>query len=470
MDARPPRRMTLTSAQILDLAPDAASRKAGQEQAKPAKWSGLGRAGTVIWGEIKGSGASPYRTVADLAGPASKCTCPSRKFPCKHALGLMLVEAAAPIGAGAPPDWVEAWTKGRESRAASAETRAREPAKPVDEAAQARRRQAREDRAAAALDELDLWLRDLMRRGLGSVLGEPYAFWDRMAGRLVDGQVPGLARRVRALPGLAATAAQPGAPRPEAALGLGLGRLALLLRAARRRDALDPEQAAGVRAALGFPVPAEAMAARPDHADTWTVLAHGVEAEDALTARSVWLAGRTAGALAQVVDYGPAGSPLPPVPAVGQDFVGALAFHPGDPPLRAVFRDGRAEPAAASASPLPGAGSVAAARDAFAAVLARAPWTERWPVRLAGVRLGRLAARAGAVEGLPAFGAGDGSGCLALRADPRLPGLLAVAGGRPVDLFGLYDGHGLVPLGLIVAGRSYAVPAQEPLPILMRVA
>ena len=40
---------------------------------------------------------SPYRTVADLAGPASKCTCPSRKFPCKHALGLMLVETAAPL-------------------------------------------------------------------------------------------------------------------------------------------------------------------------------------------------------------------------------------------------------------------------------------------------------------------------------------------------------------------------------------
>ncbi|SFG45015.1 SWIM zinc finger family protein [Methylobacterium gossipiicola] len=458
--------MTLTTAQILDLAPDAASRKAGQTQAKPAQWSGLGRAGTVIWGEIQGSGASPYRTVADLAGPASKCTCPSRKFPCKHALGLMLVEAAAPIAVGTPPDWVEAWVRGRETRAASAEARA--PGKPVDEAAQAKRRQVRDDRVAAALEELDLWLRDLMRRGLASARAEPYAFWDRMAGRLVDGQVPGLARRVRALPGLAATAAQPGAPRPDAALGLALGRLALLLAAARRREALDPEQAAGVGAALGLPVTAEAMAARPDRADTWAVLAHGVEAEGGLTARSVWLAGRASGALAQVIDYGAAGSPLPPVPVAGQDFHGALAFHPGDPPLRALFREGRAE--AAAAPVLPGGGTVAAARDAFAAVLARAPWTESWPVCLAGVRLGRLAARAGVAETTPAFAVGDATGCLALRADPRLPGLLAVAGGRVVDLFGLYDGHGLVPLAVFAEGRVFAVPAQEPLPILMRVA
>ncbi|MET7244185.1 SWIM zinc finger family protein [Methylobacterium sp. EM32] len=456
--------MSLTTAQILDLAPDAASRKAGQDQAKPPKWSGLGRAGSVIWGEIKGSGATPYRTVADLAGPASKCTCPSRKFPCKHGLGLMLVDASSALPEAEPPDWVAAWAKGRESRAAAAETKAAAPAKPVDEKAQARRRQAREDKVAAALDELDLWLRDLMRRGLAAARAEPYAFWDRMAGRLVDGQAPGLARRVRALPGLVAAAPQAGSARPEAALGFVLGRIALLARAARRLDALAPEVAAGVRAALGYPVTAEEMAARPDHLDDWAVLAHAVEEEDRLTARSVWLVGRRTGALAQVIDYGTAGAPLPPAPAAGQDFCGALAFQPGDPPLRAVFRDGRAGPAAEPG--LPGTGSVAAARDAFAAVLARAPWTERWPVRLAGVRLGRLPAVGGAV----AFAAGDATGCLPLRGDPRLPSLLAVAGGRPVDLFGLHDGHGLAPLALATGGRLYAMPAEASQAVLLQVA
>lgn len=457
--------MSLTTAQILDLAPDAASRKAGQDQAKPPKWSGLGRAGSVIWGEIKGSGASPYRTVADLAGPASKCTCPSRKFPCKHALGLMLVDAAAPLAEAEAPDWVAAWAKGRESRAAAAETRAAEPARPVDEKAQARRRQAREDKVAAALDELDLWLRDLMRRGLAAARTEPYGFWDRMAGRLVDGQAPGLARRVRALPGLIAAGPRAGAARPEAALGLALGRIALLARAARRLDALSPEQAAGARAALGYPVAAEEMSARPDHADEWAVLAHTVEEEDKLTARAVWLVGRRSGAVAQVLDYGTAGSPLPPAPAAGQDFSGALAFHPGAPPLRAVFRDGRAGPAAAAS--LPGGGTVAAARDGFTAVLAQAPWTESWPLRLSGVRLGRLPGPAGSA---PAFAVGDDTGCLPLRADARLPSLIAVAGGHPFDLFGLHDGHGVAPLALVAQGRLYAMPAQASQPVLLQVA
>ncbi|WP_019905998.1 SWIM zinc finger family protein [Methylobacterium sp. 77] len=459
--------MSLTSSQILDLAPDASSRKAGQDQAKAAGWSGLGRAGDVVWGEIKGSGATPYRTVADVSGPSSKCTCPSRKFPCKHALGLMLANSAAPLVEAAPPDWVAAWIQARESRAASTEGRSRETAPPIDDKGQAKRRRAREGKVTGALDELDLWLGDLMRRGLATVRREPYAFWDRMAGRLVDGQASGLARRVRAMPGLVAAPPEAGAARPEAALALALGRLSLLVRAARRLDALAPEQAAGVRAAIGYPVTADEMAGRPNRIDDWRILAHVVEEEDKLTARTVWLVGRKEGALAQVIDYGTSGSPLPPVPAVGQEFSGALAFHPGDPPLRAVFREGRTLPMPAGALPvpadvLPGATSVAVALDGFADVLARAPWIERWPVRLSGLRLGHVA------DG--AFAAGDATGRVVLRPSPHLPALMAVAAGGPVDLFGLYDGFGLAPLALVADGHLYAIPARDPRPILMRAA
>ncbi|MCJ2064928.1 SWIM zinc finger domain-containing protein [Methylobacterium sp. J-088] len=448
--------MTLSADQILDLAPDPASRKAGQDQAKPAKWQGLGRAGSVIWGEIKGSGAAPYRTVADPSGPAAKCTCPSRKFPCKHAIGLMLVAAAGAPPEAEPPDWVGAWIRGRESRAAAA-GRAEETAKPVDARAQDRRRQARDAKVAGALDELDLWLRDLMRRGLAVARAEPYAFWDRMAGRLVDGQASGLARRVRALPGLAAAGLRPGAAAPEAALAFGVGRLALLVRAARRLDALAPEQAAGVRAAIGFPVGAEELAARPGVSDDWAVLAHTVTEEDRLTVRTVWLVGRRTGLPAQVIDFAAAAAALPLMPSPGRDCAGSLAFHPGEPPLRAVFRDGAV---VAGAAALPAGGTVAQARDAFAAVLARAPWTERWPVCVAGVRLGHLAGGGG-------LAAGDATGCLPLRADPHLPAVLAVSAGQPVGLFGLYDGFGLQVLAVTAAGRRFAVPAQDPRPILL---
>ena len=358
---------------------------------------------------------------------------------------------------GEPPDWVAAWGRGRLARpdARKAEA-AGGSAKPVDEKAQAKRRQARDDRVAAALDELDLWLCDLMRRGLAGLRGEPYAFWDRAAGRLVDGQAPGFARRVRALAGLATASSQGGA-----ALAVALGRLGLLVRAARRLHILAPGQAASVRAEIGYSLAAEELAAQPGVEDDWAVLAQLIEEEGKLTTRSLWLAGRRGGRLAQLLDFGAAGAPLPPVPAVGQDFRGTLAFHPGDPPLRAVRWEGRA--AASPPEALPGAATVRDALVAWADVLARAPWTERWPLRLRDVRLGLLQN-----GGKP--GAGDAAGCLALTRDGRWRALVAVAGGRPVDLLGLYDGRELRVLSLLRDGRLYTLPVDEARPFLRRAA
>jgi len=47
---------------------------------------------SIIFGECIGSGSSNYLTSVDFVkpdNPVFRCTCPSRQFPCKHALGLM---------------------------------------------------------------------------------------------------------------------------------------------------------------------------------------------------------------------------------------------------------------------------------------------------------------------------------------------------------------------------------------------
>lgn len=47
---------------------------------------------TCYWGSCRGSGKNPYVVSADFINeekPIFRCTCPSRQFPCKHALGLL---------------------------------------------------------------------------------------------------------------------------------------------------------------------------------------------------------------------------------------------------------------------------------------------------------------------------------------------------------------------------------------------
>lgn len=71
---------------VEQLAPDAASAKAALALAKPAQ--SLSRRQHVIWGECQGSRAKPYQVRAALQDIGYRCTCPSRKQPCKHTLGL----------------------------------------------------------------------------------------------------------------------------------------------------------------------------------------------------------------------------------------------------------------------------------------------------------------------------------------------------------------------------------------------
>lgn len=116
-----------TVEQVLALAPDESSRRAGGRLGSASPWSGAGCDGSgAVWGLCKGSGSKPYRTVVDTTGPAYKCSCPSRKFPCKHALGLLLLWASdeAALGPAEVPDWAgSGWT-------AVADGRRRRPSRP----------------------------------------------------------------------------------------------------------------------------------------------------------------------------------------------------------------------------------------------------------------------------------------------------------------------------------------------------
>ncbi|CAA9471384.1 MAG: FIG01127675: hypothetical protein, partial [uncultured Solirubrobacteraceae bacterium] len=114
-----------TTDRVLALAPDAGSVAAGRKLALPGPWSATGQDERAVWGDCQGSGKKPYETEVDLAEPAFRCSCPSRKFPCKHALGLLLlaVEQPAAVPAGEPPERVTEWLEGRAGRVEQAAAR-----------------------------------------------------------------------------------------------------------------------------------------------------------------------------------------------------------------------------------------------------------------------------------------------------------------------------------------------------------
>ena len=97
-------RMILTDRQITEFAPDNRSILAARKIAKPEKWPMVGHEGdSVIGGECQGS--SLYKVEVDLKEMESRCECPSQKYPCKHAIALLILAQSQPITEPLPAGW-----------------------------------------------------------------------------------------------------------------------------------------------------------------------------------------------------------------------------------------------------------------------------------------------------------------------------------------------------------------------------
>ncbi|MFF8591302.1 SWIM zinc finger family protein [Streptomyces sp. NPDC015220] len=427
-----------TADQVLALAPDDASRKAGSKLGTAGPWSGTGSSdeGTV-WGLCKGSGKKPYQTVVDLvngAGPAYKCSCPSRKFPCKHALGLLLLWAAdeGAVPAGQAPHWAEEWLAGRRKRTAAPAGAAGAASGAADPQAARRRAERRAERITAGATELEQRLADLLRGGLAAAEQAGYGLWEETAARMVDAQAPGLAARVRELGSIASSG--PGWPvrlLEECAL------LHLLDQAWLRRERLPEQLAATVRARIGLPGAADGPPVR----DRWLVLAQYDTADAKLTTRRIWLHGADTGRTVLLLSYGAAGRAPDLALPVGLALDAEVAAYPGAGQSRVALGERFAPPAPARTRPAGVTPAQAAAR--YGEALRDDPWLESVPVTLREV----IPVPDG--DSWQLAGAGPDSALplsAAARARPGLWRLVALSGGAPVTVFGECGHRGFTPL------------------------
>jgi hypothetical protein len=418
---------------VLALAPDAPSQRAGQSLASRGFWPRLGSAEPqALWGECRGSAAAPYRTVVDLSGPAYQCSCPSRKFPCKHTLALLLLWADGSVDAGEPPEWAASWLTARATKTDRAAARAKDPGdqETGDPKAALRRAEQREAKVAAGVAELDRWLCDQVRQGLAASQKSGYRHWDDIAARMIDAQAPGLAERLRSL------AAVPySGPGWDGRLLEEYALLRLLTVAYRRQAELPPRLRDTVRSRIGFTVrQADVLASGSPVKDRWSVLARRDLDQDRLRARRVWLRGQETGRYALVLSFAVADQPLDDSLTVGTETEAELVFYPAAVPLRAIVATRHD---VVTGPGTPAGGTMADLLTSWAAALGGDPWLDSWPAVLHAAP-GR--------SPLPCLY--DASGY----AVPLHPGagecwpLFALSGGSPLTVAGEWTPRGLWPL------------------------
>jgi hypothetical protein len=441
---------SLTEEQVLALAPDSSVAAAGRKLAHVHTWRGLGQDERAAWGECQGSAL--YQVRLDLADLSSKCSCPSRKFPCKHAVGLLLLVAARQLPEGAPPDWVREWLERRTASAERKEQRkqasAEAGAPAVDTKAQQRRANERQERIRKGLDALSTWMEDLVRTGFTGLESDPER-WNTQAARLVDAQAPGLASRVRQLALLPGS----GPDWPRRLLDR-LGRLALVTEAWKRLEELPAPLAEDVRALVGIPLREEDVDARGERVrDTWVVLGVEQDETDRVRVQRAHLLGATTGRGALVLQFaagrvGFTDSYLP-----GTAFDAELVYWPSAAPQRAKVgpREGTVR---AWTDALPSL-SLEGLRQRFARELAQQPFQDTTAALLGQVTP--------VLDTQGHWWLQDAAGdTLRLDAGSGPWQVLALSGGHPLEVFGVWDGETLTPLSTRVGPTLYALGEGTP--------
>src|SRR5215510_3439244 len=363
--------MPIEISRIEQLAPDQASLAAAAKLKKPGLWPLLaGDDSGLIWGECQGSGSSPYRVMCSETDLGYKCTCPSRKFPCKHTLALMWIRADGrfPFKTESPPAWVDDWLARRRmggpaakkaasdgqpkavaAQASAASAVAEPPAEDPKAAARAaavreRNKAEREALILGGLDELDTWIADALQGGLASFMPSVGERCRKIVQRLVDAKAPGLASLVERLP--AETLSLPEAMRTDALIE-HLAMLHLIARAYRQQERLPNAMKADIRQVVGWPVTREALLADSQALrvrDRWMVVATVAEVQaDKLRRLETWLSrlgNGEAPPFAVLIDFVPISlGKTTNAYRIGDVLAAELAYFHSTVPLRAIIAE-----------------------------------------------------------------------------------------------------------------------------------
>ena len=182
----------LDESMVDSAAPNAAAIKNGRKIAGSGKLLRRNKDAdeTILFGECSGSGSSNYYPSCDFQRadkPVYRCTCPSRQWPCKHALGLMysFVQGGAFQAAEIPPDVAGK----REKVAVQTEKRQERANQPVKVNAKALSKKVAVQ--LEALDLLETLVHDLARAGLANLNAQSAKRIEAHAKQLRDAYLPG---------------------------------------------------------------------------------------------------------------------------------------------------------------------------------------------------------------------------------------------------------------------------------------
>lgn len=439
--------MQWTDEKIAALAPNDSTERRGRMLANSSKWNLLATNYEAIWGECKGSGSQPYTVQINLLSSKFKCSCPVRKSPCKHILGLFFLYAksSAVFKYQMPPanmqNWLETHTAVPSNTTSSGTTTIKsDEALEKARIAKEKRWQKRVELMASGMDELELWLTDVVRQGLANTDAQKAGFWNQVAAKMMDAKLPRISNYLKETHQLILKESD----WTELAVAR-LGELYFWVESFKKRAALTAELQEELFQMLGKTVK-KADVITQDHStnDTWTILGkkEGVDIEGR-NYRRVWLQGQTSQVMTLFLDYSFGNMGYEQQYTVGDVLKGKVAYYSPISPQRAVPVDLQTAALNTTLTTHRQADMIAFLEQ-YSQTIAKNPWTSLTPMSIANIKV--------TINDEQELQLQDANNHII----PILPvsektrwKIVALSGGHPIHLFGEWDGLHFEPLSVL---------------------
>jgi hypothetical protein len=297
-------------------------------------------------------------------------------------LGLLFLYAANPSVFSVETELAPHVAEWLDKRETKAEIKAANPDKEKvpDEAAQQKRAEAREKKVAAGIEELQLWLKDVVRTGIMNVPQNPYAFNQNITARMVDSQAGGLANQLRKINRI--NFYKEGWQKQ---LIKQLSKTYLLAESYKNIDTLPESLTQEIRTQIGWNTAKEDVLQSAGILDEWFVLAISVEEESNLRTEKIWLYGTSTNKYALILNFY-SGNQMPTHKlAEGSILETELVYFPSAYPMRALLK----EPfqIKEKGPQMNAENSVLSLYEKVASVLSENPFTEQIPIMFANVKI-----------------------------------------------------------------------------------
>jgi len=414
---------------------------------KSKYWTKKNRSHRIISGQFKGKSIQVYTPYIDLKGtPGFKCNCSSRRNPCKHSLALLLVfidDETSFKSTNDFPKHINEWVANRDagikviSKSSSAEERLA--------ASSANRAKRIQIMKSGALD-VQTWCQDVLRQGLASLEGQSETFWNGIIGRLVDNKLGGLVSSIRFI----RNTIQEESDWPSK-VAIELGWLTRVLSSLQNLEDWPEAWQRELLRIGGIHIRKDELEGQKGIMDDWVRLSEmkGVN-EDGGNYRYSWFFGKKSGAYGELIEYNYQDDIFPKLPKIGFWFPGEMLFYPSPYPNRVLIKN--IGYGLHALRPYPGTSELQKVNDIYLTALKQNPWIKKIPISLNGMTPQNGANQ----EIIDRLGA-----TMQVQAESdHWWNLMAISGGAPIPILGLWNGHYLEIIGSF-SGSQYLSMASD---------